>query len=71
MFLHKWIHNIREYLTGEKCRQFRLLTWTSHIGQFVHPVGGDRMGLDGEIIILASYKFYFIKVRNNRGVRSK
>ena len=26
---------------GKYCCQFRLLTWTSHIGQFVHPVGGD------------------------------
>ena len=34
---------------GKKCRQFKLLTWTSFVGQFVHPVGGwgkrDRMGV--------------------------
>ena len=29
---------------GENCLQFRLLTWTSSIGQFVHPVGGKGMG---------------------------
>ena len=28
----------------KNCRQFRLLTWTSLIGQFVHPVGGEGMG---------------------------
>ena len=28
---------------GKNCCQFRLLTWTSHIGQFVHPVGGDLL----------------------------
>ena len=28
---------------GEIYRQFRLLMWTSFIGQFVHPEGGDGM----------------------------
>ena len=28
---------------GKICRQFRLLTFTLFIGQFVHPVGGDEM----------------------------
>ena len=28
-------------ITGENCRQFKLLTWTSFIGHFVHPVGGE------------------------------
>ena len=26
-------------MTGEKYRQFKLLTWTTLIGQFFHPVG--------------------------------
>ena len=26
--------------TGENFRKFRVLTWTSYIGQFVHPLGG-------------------------------
>ena len=29
---------------GKICRQFRLLTWTSFIVQFVHPVGGKMIG---------------------------
>ena len=31
---------------GEKCHQFRLLTWTitSFIGKFVHPVRADARG---------------------------
>ena len=33
------------YVDIEKnCRQYRLLTWTSLIGQFAHPVGGEEMG---------------------------
>ena len=28
----------------QECRQFRLLTWTLFIGQFVHPQGGEEMG---------------------------
>ena len=29
-------------ITGENCRQFRLLTWNSFICQFVHPVRVDK-----------------------------
>ena len=32
------------YDRGKNCRKFRLLTWTSIIGQFVHPVGGENWG---------------------------
>ena len=32
---------------GENCHIFRLLTWNSFIGQFVHPVGGVGMGKAG------------------------
>ena len=28
-----------DFMTGDIYRQFRLLTWISFIGQFVHPVG--------------------------------
>ena len=28
----------------KKCRPLRFLTWTSLIGQFVHPVGGEGIG---------------------------
>ena len=31
-------------ITEEKCHKFILLTRTSFIGQFVHPVGGEGMG---------------------------
>ena len=55
-----------EYITGENCRQFRLLKWTSFIGQFIHLVGGDGiMGMDREVVILASTKFHFIRVHDN------
>ena len=30
--------------TGENCCQFRLLTWTAFIGQFIDPVGVEEMG---------------------------
>ena len=30
----------------KNCRQFRLLTWTSFIGQLVHPIGGIGGGGD-------------------------
>ena len=33
-----------DIMPGENCRQFRLLTWTSIISQFVHPVGEEGMG---------------------------
>ena len=29
-------------MRGKKYRQFRLLTWTLLIGQFVHPVEGEE-----------------------------
>ena len=31
-------------MIGVNHRQFSLLTWTSLIGQFFHPVGGEGMG---------------------------
>ena len=36
-------------MKGLNCRQFSLLTWNSFIGQFVYPVGGERMekGMEG------------------------
>ena len=53
----------------DNCRQIRLLTWNSLIGQFVKPVGGKGdgvNGVDGEgIIILARCKFYFIGEHGN------
>ena len=51
---------------GKKCRKLKLLTWTSTIGQFFHPVNDDGWGKEGvgwSIVILASYKFY--RVPNN------
>ena len=36
-----------DIMTGENCRQFRLLTWTSLNGQFIHPVGGKEWGKGG------------------------
>ena len=53
-----------DIMTGENCRQFRLLTGTSFIGQFVHTVGGEAMGLrgwKGGIVILPSYVYNFIR----------
>ena len=29
---------------GKNCREFRLLTWNSFIGNFVHPVEGEWVG---------------------------
>ena len=52
-----------DIMTEEKFTQFRLLTSTSIIGQFIHPVGLSRL-MEG-IVILASYKFYFIRVHDN------
>ena len=44
----KWIGNIRGYYDrGRNCRQFSLLTWTSYIGQFIHPELVEDMGLRG------------------------
>ena len=44
-----------------------LLTWTSFIGQFLHPLGGQGRGKGGGwgIVILANYKFHFIRVHDN------
>ena len=42
-------------MTREKLSPFRLLTWTSFVGQFIHPVG----------VISASYMFHFIRILDN------
>ena len=44
------------YLQGKICCQFRLLNWSSFIGQFGYPVGGEIKvkGVDGEYRYLAS-----------------
>ena len=44
----------------KNCRQFRLLTWNSPIGQFVLKVGEEGMGWKEGIVILARCEFYFI-----------
>ena len=50
---------------GKNC-QFRLLTWNSFIGQFVHSVGGREWGKGGECIVFTSrYMFHFIRVHGN------
>ena len=38
------------WIQGINCRQFKLLSWTSFIGQFVYPMGGGDLvkGLDRE-----------------------
>ena len=43
-----------DVMTVKNCRQFRLLTWTSLVGHFVH-----------RIVILASYKFHYISEHEN------
>ena len=44
----------------------RLLTSTSFIGKFVHPLGGGGMGrVKVGIIILTSYEFNFIREHEN------
>ena len=53
---------IYENIMGKNCRQFRFLKWTSFISQFVLPVRGGWMWA---IVILASYKFHFIRVHDN------
>ena len=41
----KCVLNLRRfYDSGKNCRQFSFQTWTSLIGQFSYPVGGDRIG---------------------------
>ena len=49
-------------MTGEK---FRLLTWISFIGQFVHPVGGGGdmvKGVDRKLFIYFSYMIIWCKI---------
>ena len=46
-----------------RTRKKLLPKWTSLTGQFIHPVvrkGMGQQGWIGRIIILVSYKFYFI-----------
>ena len=51
---------------GKNYRQFSFLTWNSFIGQFFHPVGGDRVkGWKREIVILARCVFHFIREHKN------
>ena len=50
-----------DILTGENLS----LIWTSFIGKFVYLVGGEGMGWMEGIVILASYKYHFIKVHKN------
>ena len=38
------IMDIEYNMRGESCRQFRLLTWTELLSQFVNPVGGEGIG---------------------------
>ena len=37
-----WIYV--DFMTGEYCPQFMVLTNTSFVGQFVYPVGGEDIG---------------------------
>ena len=53
------------YDRGKCSLLFRLLIWTSFIGQFDHPVGGKEKGWEGGIVILASYEFHFIREHGN------
>ena len=48
-------------------RQFRMLTWISFIGQFIHPVekGWVKGGGREEIFILASCMFHSIREHEN------
>ena len=44
--LKEWIKDIRGYIDrGKFFRQFSLLIWNLFIGQFIYPVGGERIGL--------------------------
>ena len=51
------------YDKGKIFSQFRLKTWKSFIGHFIHLAEGD--GGRGKIVILALYKFHFVRVRDN------
>ena len=45
IYISLWIYNIRGDIDREN---FRLLTWNSFIGQFVHPVIEEELkGVDG------------------------
>ena len=59
-----WMKNI---ITGENCRQFRLQFPLAFIGRAVHPVGGEGMWLRGDmgIVMLACYRVHFIKDQEN------
>ena len=52
-----------------KNHQFRLLIWTSFIGQFVRQVGGKGDGVkDGMgciVIVIASCQYHFIRMHEN------
>ena len=53
---------------GKNFRQFSLPTRNSLIGQFVHPVEGEGMGLNGRkgvIVIVAHCVFHFIRGYEN------
>ena len=52
-----------DIMTGENFCQFRLLTLTSFIGEFVHSETVNW--IDKIISILASYKFHFKRVHEN------
>ena len=69
LFLQINIIGFSDILTGEICRHFRLLILTSCIGKFIHPVEGR--GWMWGIVILASYKYHFIRVQKNFLVTSK
>ena len=59
----EWIYDRRKIVV-----KFRLLTWTSFIGQRVYPVEVERRWGKGGgwgIVILASYKFHFIRMPDN------
>ena len=50
-----------DILTGESCRQFRLVIWNFFNGKFVQPIG--RKGMGG-IVKLAS-EFHLIREYEN------
>ena len=54
-------------MSGEKFSSIKVAIFPV-IGPFINPVGGEGMrywGLMGGSVILASYKFYFIRVHDN------
>ena len=61
-------------MNEKNCRQIRLLTWISFIGQFVNPVGRKVMGYMGwmgGIVILDRKKFNFNREHENSVATSK